>query len=80
VFKIAKEEIFIAGCNPSEADEKGHFVCQPKLIDKEGRTWKGERPMKVKLERGRIVILDDGDTPANVVKRLIKYLEETSLE
>jgi len=66
VFKIAKEEIFIAGCNPSEADEKGHFVCQPKLIDK--------------VERGRIVILDDGDTPASVVKRLIKYLEETSLE
>lgn len=70
------EEIFVPNCRASDAKEDGTFPCNPKIIDKDGKVWASKRPVQVRIYQGKPVILDDGQAPTKVIKKLMRWLDE----
>lgn len=75
-FGNSRKEVFVAGCRPDEADERGLIPCKPTLIDSQGKKWGGERDVLIKISGGKAYIQDDGNTPTDVLNKLQQHLEK----
>lgn len=68
---MGQEGLFTAGCSMNE--DGTTMTCQPKF-DTGKHIYKGERPMKLKIDED-VVILDDGGTPEPLVEKTIEMIE-----